>query len=72
MRREDYQPPQPRNPKLLMLFNLSCVKCNSVNLKFISEFDDDCGETAVYGEGANCCWKTMGGGRVEIEWYLNT
>jgi hypothetical protein len=48
MRREDYQPPQPRNPRLCQLFNIECVKCKSVNLKFISEFDDESGETAVY------------------------
>ena len=41
MWRDDYQPPQPRNPKLLTLFNLSCVKCDSVNSKIIGVFDDD-------------------------------
>ncbi len=48
MRREDYQPKQARNEALLTLFDVSCVKCGSVNLKFISEFDDDSDETAIY------------------------
>jgi hypothetical protein len=48
MRREDYQPGKARNEACLSLFDVSCVKCNSVNLKFISEFDDQSGETAVY------------------------
>jgi hypothetical protein len=30
------------------LFDLSSVKCSAVHLKFISEFDDENGETAVY------------------------
>jgi hypothetical protein len=48
LRREDYQPKKARNEALLTLFDVSCVKRDSVNLKFISEFDDDSGETAVY------------------------
>jgi hypothetical protein len=48
MRREDYQPKKARNEALLTLFDVSCVKCDSVNLKFIIEFDDELGETAVF------------------------
>jgi hypothetical protein len=48
MRREDYQPKTACNEKLSALFNLSCVNCGSVRLKFISEFDDDRGAMAVY------------------------
>ena len=48
MRREDYQPNQPRNAKVSKLFDISCVKCNSVNLNIIGEFNDESGEQAVY------------------------
>jgi hypothetical protein len=39
---------QPRNPELLKLFDASCVKCGTASVKFVSEFDDESGETAVY------------------------
>jgi hypothetical protein len=45
---QTYQPKTARNKALLTLFDVSCVKCDSANLKFICEFDDDSGETAVY------------------------
>lgn len=48
MRREDYQPKQPRNEKICALFDISCVKCNSVNLKIVGEFNEDSGELAVF------------------------
>ena len=48
MRREDYQPKQPRNENICSLFDISCVKCESANLKIIGEFDEDGGELAVY------------------------
>ena len=37
-----------RNETLSALFNLSCVKCGSVKLRFISSYDDDSGVTSLY------------------------
>ena len=54
MRREDYQPNQPRNPAVAKLFDLSCVKCGSADIKIIGEHDEDAGELAVYLYCA-CC-----------------
>jgi hypothetical protein len=48
MRREDYQPNQPRNPSVCGQFNISCVKCESADITIIGEFDEDGGELAVY------------------------
>jgi hypothetical protein len=40
---------KPRKPDhLCKLFNIECVKCKSVNVKFIREFDDESGETGFY------------------------
>ena len=39
MRREDYQPKKARNEALLTFFDVSCVKCSSVKLKIITEFE---------------------------------
>ncbi len=47
-RREDYQPPQPRNPAVCTRFDISCVKCGSANLKIIGSTDEESGELAVY------------------------
>ncbi len=45
------KPPEtnkPRNPAVAMLFNISCVKCESASLKIIGTFEEESGELAVY------------------------
>jgi hypothetical protein len=60
MRREDYQPPKTHPDSPFILFNVSCLKCQSYRLKIISEFDSETGETGVYlfsrrAASANAC-----------------
>ena len=48
MRREDYQPPKTNANSPFRRFNVSCLKCGSVKLRVIGEFDSETGDMAAY------------------------
>ena len=47
MRREDYQPPTTPADSPFRNFMVSCLKCNSYQLRLTSGFDEDAGEVRV-------------------------
>jgi len=48
MRREDYQPPKTPADSPFRRFTVACLKCGSVKLRVVGEFDSDAGETKVF------------------------
>jgi len=48
MRREDYQPPETLADSPFRRFKVSCLKCGSIKLKVIGEFDSDAGELKIF------------------------
>jgi hypothetical protein len=44
-RREDYEPPMTQADSPFHLFVVSCLKCQSVKLRVIIQYDEDSGAT---------------------------
>ena len=48
MCREDYQPPKTHPDSPFHRFNVSCLKCGSVKLRLIGEFNPEIGDPTVF------------------------